>query len=90
MGRESLRKEQGGLEQRRLELEKEQDELHQEKARLQRLGDSLQGRSRELQGMVADAVKVREEGEAALVKARRIEGQHTVKKQVRYYIKGIV
>ncbi|XP_030840350.1 fas-binding factor 1 homolog [Strongylocentrotus purpuratus] len=81
MGRESLRKDQGSLEQRRLELEKEQDELQQEKARLQRLGDSLQARSRELQGMVADAVRVREEGEAALVKARKIEGQQTARKQ---------
>nr|XP_054763639.1 fas-binding factor 1-like [Lytechinus pictus] len=81
LNRESLRKEQNDLELRRQELEKKQEELQTEKARLQRLGDSLQTRSRELQGMVSDAVRVREEGEAALVKARKIEGQHITRKQ---------
>ncbi|XP_041473314.1 fas-binding factor 1 homolog [Lytechinus variegatus] len=81
LNRESLHKEQNDLELRRQELEKEQEELQKEKARLQRLGDSLQTRSRELQGMVSDAVRVKEEGEAALVKARKIEGQHIARKQ---------
>ncbi|XP_072168472.1 uncharacterized protein [Diadema setosum] len=73
--REALQRDAADLDRRGRELERQEAEMREERGRLQRLGETLQARSSELQGMVSDAVSVREEGEAALVKARKVEGE---------------
>ncbi|XP_071507644.1 uncharacterized protein [Diadema antillarum] len=73
--REALQRDSADLDRRGRELERQEAAMREERGRLQRLGETLQARSSEFQGMVSDAVSVREEGEAALVKARKVEGE---------------